>query len=90
MSTLQYKGNFKNKDRLYVICNLSDIVNTERLFFLYVLMELIFTYVSEILKNVKIDLGLFFPNCPQSHAITSTNRMVDYIAVQNSRDCRAD
>ena len=24
-------------------------------------------------KNVKIDLGLFFPNCHQSHVITSTN-----------------
>ena len=37
--------------------------------------QITLTYVRAILKNVKIDLGLFFPNCPQSHAITSTNSM---------------
>ena len=35
--------------------------------------QITLTYVRAILKKVKIDLGLFFPNCPQSHAITSTN-----------------
>ena len=38
-----------------------------------VVFQITLTYVRAILKNVKIDLGLFFPNCPQSHAITSTN-----------------
>ena len=38
--------------------------------------QITLTYVRAILKDVKIDLGLFFPNCPQSHAITSTNVMV--------------
>ena len=37
----------------------------------------------KILKNVKIDLGLFFPNCPQSHAITSTN----YISINLQPIC---
>ena len=36
--------------------------------------QITLTYVRAILKNIKIDLGLFFPNCPQSHAITSTNK----------------
>ena len=34
------------------------------------------TLFRAILKNVKIDLGLLFPNCPQSHAITSTNHTI--------------
>ena len=38
--------------------------------------QITLTYVRAILKNVKIDLGLFFPNCPQSHAITSTKRLL--------------
>ena len=31
------------------------------------------------LKNVKIDLELFFTNCRQSHAITSTNILAENI-----------
>ena len=37
------------------------------------IFQITITYVRAILKNVKIDLRLFFPNCPQSHTITSTN-----------------
>ena len=28
--------------------------------------------VFQILKNFKMNLGLFIPNCPQTHAITNT------------------
>ena len=31
--------------------------------------------VRAILKNFKMNLGLFIPNCPQTHAITNTNNM---------------
>ena len=30
-------------------------------------------FVRAISKNVKMNLGLFIPNCPQSHTITNTN-----------------
>ena len=31
--------------------------------------------VRAILKNFKMNLGLFIPNCPQTHAITNTNNI---------------
>ena len=31
--------------------------------------QITLSYVRVILKDVKTDLGLFFPNCSQSHAI---------------------
>ena len=38
----------------------------------------------------KIARGSIFPKLPDKAMLFLVNRMADYIAVQNSRDCRAD
>ena len=42
------------------------------------IFQITLAYVQAILKNIKIDLGLFFPNYLQNHAITSTNSIGNF------------